>query len=129
MTSFSCRIRKEGERLKESENEVTLSSSRRQGGRRELPDWDQLPSHACSRARRHCQQFPSQLLQLEDLLEIFFPSLWRKVGLCDFIFRFHLINNLLICRDCAFRLQGQCSNVLVNYVFITRVKQKERLDA
>jgi len=34
MTSFSCRIRKEGERLKESENEVTLSSSRRQGGRR-----------------------------------------------------------------------------------------------
>ena len=33
MTSFSCRIRKEGERLKESENEVTLSSSRRQGGR------------------------------------------------------------------------------------------------
>ena len=34
MTSFSCRIRKEGERLKESENEVTLSSSRRQGGSR-----------------------------------------------------------------------------------------------
>ena len=51
------------------------------------------------------------------------------MGLCDFIFRFHLINNLLICHDCAFRLQGQCSNVLVNDVFITRVKQKERLDA
>lgn len=33
----------------------------------------------------------------------------------------------LFARDCAFRLQGQCSNVLVNYVFITRVKQKERL--
>ena len=30
--------------------------SRRQGGRRELPDWDQLPSHACSRARRHCHR-------------------------------------------------------------------------
>ena len=103
--------------------------SRRQGGRRELPDWDQLPSHTFSRARRHCQQVPSQLLQLEDLLEFFFPSLWRKVGLCDFIFRFHLINNLLICCDCAFRLQGQCPNVPVNYVFITRVKQKERLDA
>ena len=103
--------------------------NRRQGGRRELPDWHQLPSHACSRARRHCQQVPYQLLQLEDLLEIFVPSLWRKVGLCDFIFRFHLINNLLICHDCAFRLQDQCSNVLVNYVFITGAKQKERLDA
>lgn len=34
MTSFSCRIRKEGERLEEGENEVTLSSRRRQGGRR-----------------------------------------------------------------------------------------------
>lgn len=34
MTSFSCRIRKEGESLKEGENEVTLRSSRRQGGRR-----------------------------------------------------------------------------------------------
>lgn len=37
MTSFSCRIRKEGERLKEGENEVTLSSSRRQGGRGGVP--------------------------------------------------------------------------------------------
>ena len=32
MTSFSCRIRKEGERLEEGENEVTLSSGRRQEG-------------------------------------------------------------------------------------------------
>lgn len=70
----------------------------------------------------------TQLLWLQEFLGIF-SSLWRKVGLYDFIFRCHLINNLLICRDCAVRLQGQCSSVLMNYVFITRGQHRKRLDA
>lgn len=46
-------------------------------------------------SRRLLRQLPSKLLWLQERGDVLFPSLGREVGLCRFLFRHLLINNLM----------------------------------
>lgn len=61
----------------------------RQGRRRELTDWDRPPPPPPAHVLEHvlyCRQVPSQLLWLQELLEILFSFLMEEGGVLRFYF-------------------------------------------